>query len=218
MLFFFGVRNSAVATAPLAGIACVHCHTPEAVYGTVVSRYLHLFWIPVFPIGKSSITVCQHCKQALTEREMPANYRAAVQALQQQARTPLTHFALLLLAGAVIVFGMVMSLFAGPKATDAGPQGTDPAAAPATAEAIVGTRYKVSLADGHESYLLAKVNRVTADSVYYRMTDALRAPISDAGAALALRDSVAPANANQRVSAQQWHFMTTGQGMFKRFD
>lgn len=211
MLFFFGVRNSVIAAEPLSGLACANCQTPEALTGTVFSRYLHLFWIPVVAIGKSSVTACRHCKQVLTAREMPASYRAPVQALQQRARTPLTHFALLLLFGAVVAFGMVMSVFGTSKPTT-------PATGSAAAEAAVGNRYQFKLGGYGQQYGLAEVTKVAADTVYYRMTGALRAPLTAASATLALRDSVTRNNANQRASTQQWHYMTTGQGLFKQLE
>jgi hypothetical protein len=225
MLFFYGIRASTIATEPLPGLACAHCQTPDALICTVVSRYLHLFWIPVFPIGKASATACRHCKQVLAVREMPASYRAPVQAVQQQAKTPLTHFALLLLVGAVMAFGLLMSLFGKPghRDTPAEAAAETSAAAPATAATpttagLVGTRYKINLTpDGHQ-YTLAQVTKTTPDSVYFRLTNPLRAELSDAGASLALRDSVAPGNARQRLSAQQWQQSTTGQGVFKRLD
>jgi hypothetical protein len=83
---------------------------------------------------------------------------------------------------------------------------------------VPGTRYKINVTDDGRVYSLAQVTKVTPDSVFYRLTDALHGALSDASAAQALRDSVAPANANQRLSAQQWHYSTTRQGLFKRFD
>ncbi|MDO7845054.1 hypothetical protein Q5H92_01705 [Hymenobacter sp. M29] len=212
MLFLFGTRNATIATAPLPGLACANCHTPEALTCAVFSRYVHLFWIPAFPISKTSITVCQHCKQALTTREMPASYRAPVQAVQQQARTPLTHFALLLLFGAVVALGLVMSLF--------GKSTTRPDAATNTAASTVavGSRYRFNVTDDGRQYSLIEVTRVTPDSVQYRMTNPLRGSLNDASATLALRDSVAPANAHQHVSTQQWENSSTGQGLFKQLD
>ena len=224
MFFLFGTRNAVVATAPLPGLACANCHTPDSLTCTVFSRYMHLFWIPAFPIGKSSMTVCQHCKQALTVGEMPASYRAPVQAVQQQAKTPLTHFALLLLFGAVVVFGLVMSMFGksrrpnAPAETATEAPASAPVAPASTNDALVGTRYKINLTPDGSQYTLAKVTKTTPDSVYFRLTNPLRAELSDAGASLALRDSVAPGNANQRLSTQQWQQSTTGQGVFKRFD
>lgn len=218
MFFFYGIRNTAIATAPLPGLACANCHTPEALTGIVFSRYLHLFWIPAFALGKSSVTTCYHCKQTLTTREMPANYRAPVQALQQQASTPLTHFALLLLFGAVMTFGLVMSMFGNSNYSETAATAASPTTTQPGTEALPGTRYKISLAEGGRQYLLAQVTKTTSDSVYFRLTRPLRAEFSDAGATLALRDSVDPGNANQRLSTLQWQQSTTGQGVFKKID
>lgn len=212
MLFLFGTRNTDIATAPLPGLACAHCHTPEALSCTVFSRYVHLFWIPAFPIGKTSVTVCQHCKQVLTLREMPPAYQAPVRAIQQAAQTPLTHFALLILVGAVVLIGFGISFFSKPGTAAA------PTATAAPGPEAVGARYQFNVTDDGRQYALIEVTRVTADSVHYRMTDPLRGTLTAASATLALRDSVAPTNAHQRVSTEQWQNSTTGQGLFKRLD
>lgn len=226
----------------LPGLACAHCGTVGALSSTIFSRYLHLFWIPVLPIGKTSVTVCQHCQQTLREREMPAAYRAPVQALQAQARTPFSNYALLLLFGAglalVLVGGIVGRVTgAGRPAAATPPPATaateareddEPAAQANTLAAALaedepielkaGARYKFKASADGQLYGLVQVNKVTADSVYYRMTHELHGKPSDAVASLALRDSVLSMDANRSMTKEQWHFSTTGQGMFRRFD
>lgn len=212
MLFFYGVRNAAIATAPLPGVACAHCQVAGKLSCTVFSRYVHFFWIPVFPIGKTSATACQHCKQVLTPREMPPAYQSPVRAVQQATGTPLTHFALLVLLGAVMVLGFGISLFRKPG------NPATPTATSAAAQTVAGTRYKFNVTDDGQQYALIEVTDVTADSVHYRMTDPLRGRLTAASATQALHDSVAPANAHQRASTQQWQNSATGQGLFKRID
>ncbi|MCI1188768.1 hypothetical protein MON38_15175 [Hymenobacter sp. DH14] len=214
MLFFLGIRRSTIATEHLSGLACAYCHTPETLTCTVFSRYVHLFWVPAFPVGKFSVTSCQHCKQVLTAREMPASYVAPVQAVQQQAKTPLTHFALLLLFGAVVLLSLLISVFGKKEPTAAAAT----AASAAPVPEAVGTRYKFDVADEGRQYGLIEVTGVTADSVQYRMTNALRGRLTTASAAVALRDSVAPGNVRQRASREQWNYSSKGQGLFKRFD
>ena len=210
MLFLFGTRRTTVATTPLTGLACAHCHTPESLLCTVVSRYIHLFWIPVLPIGKASATVCTHCKQILTPRQMSPSYRAPVEALQQQARTPVTLFMVPALLGATLLISFVASLFK-PK------QAIEPTSiTPAPAE-MVGNRYKFNVSDDGQLYALLEVTHVAPDSVYYRMTDPLRGPLTAASAIAALQDSVAAANA-QGTSLAQWNNSRTGQGLFKRVE
>ena len=213
MLFLFGTRSTTVATTPLTSLACAHCQTPDSLLCTVVSRYIHLFWIPVLPIGKASATVCTHCKQVLIPRQMPAYYRVPVQASQQQARTPITHFLLLAFFGAVLLISFVASLF----------RNTSPARKPADNAAAVpaeqvGNRYRFNVSDDGRQYALLEVTRVTPDSVYYRMTDPLRGPLTTASATDALRDSVAAANSHQDTVLAQWNNSRTGQGLFKRVE
>ncbi|MBO0357935.1 zinc-ribbon domain-containing protein [Hymenobacter sp. BT186] len=222
MLLFFGIGNTRITTVPLPGVACVHCGTTTSLTSTVVSRYFHLFWIPAFPIGKTSVTVCQHCKQTLTAREMPAAYQVPVQAIQAQARIPLTNFALLILLGVAMVFIFVVAKTTPPDADSESSSAASAAASTGTAEnafrdeqVAVGARYKFKANDDGRSYGLVQVTKVTTDSVYYKMTNALRGELSDASAALALRDSLSTAVPTNAVAKLQWHYATTGQGMFK---
>lgn len=225
MLFFFGTGNSRVNTVPLPDLVCVHCNTANSLTSTVFSRYFHLFWIPVFPIGKTSVTVCQHCKQTLTTREIPVNYQVPVRAIQAQARTPLTNFALLMLLGVAIIFIFVVGRTSPRPSSNKVPVATSAAAATGTAEngfrdepVDVGARYRFKAGDDNRSYGLLQVTKVTTDSVYYNMTNVLRGELSDASVALALRDSLSTTVPTNVVAKLQWHYATTGQGMFTRLD
>lgn len=211
MLFLFGTRSTTVATSPLPDLACAHCHTPEALLCTVVSRYIHLFWIPVLPIGKASATVCMHCKQVLIPSQMPAYYRGPVQALQQQARTPLAHFWLLATFGVITIYGLVAGLF---RKSD---QAVEPASKDVATE-VVGSRYKVNINPDGRLYDLVEVTSVTPDSVYFRTTTVLRGPLTAASATVALRDSVGSAAQHQGVTAQAWGMVTNPKGQFKRIE
>ncbi|TPG65371.1 hypothetical protein [Hymenobacter nivis] len=211
MIFFYGTGSSCVATEPLPGLACAHCGTPDALVCSVYSRYLKLMFLPVFPIGKRSVTVCGHCKQQLTGSALPAAYRAPVQAVQSRARTPIFHFAGLLLVGALVVFIFAVGLLAPARhalATQtkyAGPTET------------VGAHYRVDAAPSGVPYILAGVTRVTPDSVYCNMSNPLRGTLSAASAAQALRDSVA-SNGARGFTAAEWHAATTAPGPFKRVE
>lgn len=242
MLFFYGTGNTRVTTVPLPGLACAHCGTPEALSCTVFSRYVQFFWIPVFPIGKSSVTVCQHCKQALTAREMPPAYRAPVQAIEQQARTPLTNFALLLAAGGFIALTVVMGLVGavlGPSkpagsaqvvgastaagAGSAAASSADALAASADPHALdyekERTRYRVDVPAGGTArglYRVVEVTDVTADSVFYCMTQPLHRSRYNDSISIALKDSVPAATAKLRLAKAQWQQSTSAQGPFRR--
>ncbi|HLK98523.1 MAG TPA: zinc-ribbon domain-containing protein [Hymenobacter sp.] len=239
MLFFFGTGTSHITTVPLPGLVCAHCGNSDTITSTVTSRYLHIFWIPLLPIGKSSATVCHHCKQVLTSLyQMPTTYREPVQAIQKLARVPLTNYALSLLFGVGVAFIVVVGVIAQLTGSEKSSAGTVAAgetssvvagsvvtdAEPNDSEAVAdyekkGTRYKINIGADGSTYCFAKVTKVTPDSVYYRLTKPLlRQEPSDAMASVALRDSVTPGYDNLSLAKEQWVQVTTGQGTFKRFD
>ncbi|MGI4823664.1 MAG: hypothetical protein ACRYFV_20840 [Janthinobacterium lividum] len=110
MLFFFGTGTSIISSHPLIGIPCINCGT-TSVGVAIYSRYLHLFWIPVIPLGKRSVSQCAHCKQSLTEGQMPPAYLQQVREFKQQAKLPVSNYIVLALLGVVVAFSFVASLF-----------------------------------------------------------------------------------------------------------
>jgi hypothetical protein len=200
MLFFFGLGQTRITTTALPGVACIHCGTPGSVTATVFSRYFHFFWIPVIPLGKFSLTQCGHCKQVLDKKEMPAAYQAPVAAAQSQARLPVTNYLVLILLGIGVLFIIGVGLFSDKASTaKAAPPATDDAAAMPS----VGAVYSMPMGPGGQ-YSLMQVTRATADSVYFRITDPLKAAATEATITTALRDSVRPANQATAWTKQQW--------------
>ncbi len=214
MLFLSGSRDSVIATLPLPGVVCVNCRMPGTLTGLVISRYRHLFWIPAFSFGKTSISTCRHCKQVLPFREMSAAYQLPMQAAQYEARIPLTHFTLLLLLAAYTIISLSITWFEQRKLAQA-PATDETTIQPTAPTTIAGLRYKVNVTDDGRQYGLIEVTAMTADSVEYRMTGILKGALTPASATQALHDSVALTNAHQRVLLQQWQY-SLDRGFFKR--
>jgi hypothetical protein len=70
------------------------------------ARYAHVFWIPFFSVGRFSVSECQHCKQILEEKQMPAQVRAYHERNVAETRLPLWQFAGLALLFIGIAFGV----------------------------------------------------------------------------------------------------------------
>ena len=221
MLFFFGLGQTRITTVALTGVTCTYCGTPNSVTATVFSRYFHLFWIPVIPLGKFSLTQCLHCKQMLDKKEMPAAYQAPVAALQDSAKLPVTNYLALIVLGLGVLFILGVGLFdrKASRAAAASAAAT-PAAAPVAEEAApaalptAGAVYLMPLDAGR--YSLMQVTKATADSVYFRITDPLTGGPGTAKITSALRDSVAPANQATGWSKQQWQTVRQYNKQFMR--
>ncbi|SDX46081.1 hypothetical protein [Hymenobacter psychrophilus] len=214
MLFFYGTGTSCLLSAPLPATACTHCGSTGQLSATVFSRYASLFWTPIFPFTKTSVTVCGHCQQTIAKlKQMPESYRPPVQQLQQQARYPVSNFAVLILFGLTLAFIFGVGWFSDPK----------PATALAGEKAAVqlveddagvqlSDRYR---ADAGKAYMLAEVTSLTADTVYYKITTGLMGELTPASATIALRDSVLPGGDKGVYPRSMWHYMVKGNAMFK---
>jgi len=75
----------------------------------VFQRYYHLFWIPIFPINKTGVSVCSHCKQTLKLEEFSTKPALAAEydRMVKQTKTPIWTFALLMIIGVFIIIGII---------------------------------------------------------------------------------------------------------------
>jgi hypothetical protein len=105
MIFFFGVKGKSVHNELLTDQECTHCGQINTTYVNFTSRYVHCFWIPLFPIGKKAFTYCSHCKQTLSQKEMPVVYKSAVEQHKANAQTPVWHYS------GLLIFCLLVFLF-----------------------------------------------------------------------------------------------------------
>ncbi|WP_057937970.1 zinc-ribbon domain-containing protein [Algoriphagus resistens] len=112
MIFFYGTRSTHLKTAPLDDpqIQCQHCHTAGSMTMSVFGKYAHFFWIPLFSIGKTGGTQCNHCKQVLRKRELSPQLKTTYQELKSATKTPVWYFSGLILLSALIVLPLLASM------------------------------------------------------------------------------------------------------------
>jgi hypothetical protein len=72
---------------------CTSCGTMNSVELSLFQKYAHIFWIPFFPMGKTGVSQCQHCRQVLKLNEMPESVRVSYDNLKKQSKTPVWIFA-----------------------------------------------------------------------------------------------------------------------------
>lgn len=139
-------------TEQLDMTTCINCNE-QSVALVVYSRYAHVYWIPVFPIGKLSTTECVNCKQAFTGDAIPASYKEQVDYQKVKASTPIWHFAGLMVIAAAIIAGVISS-YQNDKAMLASIEAAQP-----------GDMYHVKY--DNKEYTLWKVTEVRDDSVFF---------------------------------------------------
>ena len=152
-MIIYGTNGAHVRTAQLPGVTCPGCATSNTLQLSVFSRYAHIYWIPLFPYSKPTVTQCSHCQQAWEEKTIPSELRNLAQTLKKETRAPLLHWAGLAIVAALIGWGAVAGMWDGRenKSFLAAPR--------------VGDIYTVREKEGEGDYSLLKVVSVKGPTV-----------------------------------------------------
>jgi hypothetical protein len=150
-MIIFGSKATQVATKNIND-ECTNCGTQNSIQMIVLQKYAHVFWIPFFPIGKTGVTQCSHCKQVLEKKEFPDNLKNHFEALKLTGKTPVWTFSGLAALSILIIWGVVSTSQKNEK----------------NASLILtpqkGDIYEVKM--DYDQYTLFKVENVAGDTVF----------------------------------------------------
>jgi len=98
-MIIFGTRGRVLKSKEIISYDCEHCNSKNTVTFSVIARYFHIFWIPIFPTSRKVISQCSHCKQVLYKNQMSAKMKQDYASEAANFKRPLTHFFGLFLIG-----------------------------------------------------------------------------------------------------------------------
>ena len=107
-MIIYGRKATQVATESITD-KCPNCGTLNNIQMTVFQKYAHIFWIPFFPIGKTGVTQCAHCKQVLQKKEFTGSLSSSYETLKTNSKTPIWTFSGLALLSALVIWGVISS-------------------------------------------------------------------------------------------------------------
>ncbi len=151
-MIVYGTRSSALSSDFPEEIVCPNCETKGSTRLSVFGRYAHIFWIPLFPVGRPSVSECGNCQVAYDKKEMPAEMRTAVEQLSASTKTPIWFFSGLAVIAVLIA---VVSYTSSVNKANNEKYINEP---------LAGDKYEYTSDDGMYSILM--VSDVDADSVY----------------------------------------------------
>jgi hypothetical protein len=131
---------------------CEHCGQQNCMEMHVFQKYAHVFWIPFFPIGKTGVSQCNHCKQVLKPNQMTGNTKLNYENLKQTAKSPFWVW-----SGAAVIAAFVLF-----SVSQGGRWAKEKAERVAHPKA--NDIFKIRLATG--KYTIYKVDEVVGDTVY----------------------------------------------------
>jgi len=104
MIFLWGWRGKVIPGKMLNNQRCEQCGSGSLRAHTVVN-YVHLFWIPLFPVGRQIATQCSHCQVVQKGKEVSKAIKD--EANRQQAVAPIPKYLFVGTVAAVIFAGFL---------------------------------------------------------------------------------------------------------------
>lgn len=153
MFLIHGIRRKVLRGELLPG-QCVKCGNEGGMQLMVVQPYVHLFWLPLFPLTKRARWRCMLCDHEVKQSGMPDHAKAIFPVLKGQVCTPWWTFTGVVLLAAPLVLG-VRSMMAHEDEQEG-----------YLTQPQVGDVWTMKL--GHKHYTLQRVEEVRSDSVFVR--------------------------------------------------
>ena len=105
-MIIYGTRSKAVKTEYITE-PCPNCNTLNGMQMHVFQKWAHIFWIPVFPIGKTGVSQCTHCQQVLALKNMTPALKLSYENLRSDTKTPLWTFSGIAVIIAIFAFAAI---------------------------------------------------------------------------------------------------------------
>jgi len=86
-MVIYGHRATHLKTEQISD-KCPNCGQQSLIMG-VFEKYAHIFWITIFPYGKTGTSQCQHCQQVLSDKEFTTELKETYKELKASAKTPI---------------------------------------------------------------------------------------------------------------------------------
>jgi hypothetical protein len=104
-MIIFGSKAVHLKTVKCNLTNCTSCSTKGSINISVFRKHFHVFWIPMFPLWKTGVSECSHCKKVMRVKEMPDNLKLEFENLKGQSKGPIWQFSGLILL-VVLILGV----------------------------------------------------------------------------------------------------------------
>ncbi|GGG46045.1 hypothetical protein GCM10011414_14560 [Croceivirga lutea] len=108
-MIIYGTRSTHLDSKPLPTAVCPHCTTKGQLTASVFSRHVHVFWIPLFPAGRTGVFECQHCHKGFKKKELGEDGKREYKNFNGNVRTPIWKYSGLAIIALLIAFGIYSS-------------------------------------------------------------------------------------------------------------
>lgn len=111
MIIFGTSKERTKYSEDLYPSTCPYCRQQNSMTANVYMRYAHVWYIPIFPVGKRLVATCSHCKAGYELKDLTGAEAEKSREVLAKAKYPLSYWSILLLIGLAIAFVIILGLF-----------------------------------------------------------------------------------------------------------
>jgi hypothetical protein len=111
-MIIFGSQGSKIGSFDIPNSSCQHCGQESTQRISVFGKYAHVFWIPMFPIGKKAVAECTHCLRTIEDANFSPKLQQLYRNNHSKVKRPLWHWAGLGIIGSLFALIMIIGITA----------------------------------------------------------------------------------------------------------
>lgn len=110
-MIIYGGKASNIGSFDIQNSECDYCEQGDTQHVSVFGRYAHIFWIPMFPIGRTAVAECTHCKRTIPKKEFSSSLRQQYRENSAEVKRPFWHWFGSGLIGFFVGSAMIAGMF-----------------------------------------------------------------------------------------------------------
>lgn len=91
-MIIYGSNSKNLRSANPKNLKCPNCAAEGSTSINILNHYAHVFWVPLFPLGRKMVSQCDNCQHVLKRKQMPADFDMDARTLMAETRIPLWSF------------------------------------------------------------------------------------------------------------------------------
>ena len=103
-MIIYGYRSTHLKSGHLSNVKCPNCGAQDQMTVSVYGRHVHIFWIPLFPAGKTAVFECQNCHKGFKKKELNEDGKLAYKNFKGTVKTPIWKYSGLAIIVVLIAF------------------------------------------------------------------------------------------------------------------
>ncbi len=100
----FGTKSTHLTSVKAQDRYCLGCDNYDNIVLNVFQKQIHLFGIPIFPMGKIGNAFCQNCKKELEEEAMPELIKHQYLLVKNEVKGPSWQ-----ISGSLLLLGLILA-------------------------------------------------------------------------------------------------------------